>query len=185
MKRCPKCKQEFSEEWLTFCTSDGTPLTEAPLSADYPPPTLAMPQAPVTATQEERPTMRMPSEGVYGGPLAAPYQQQPVAPSWQAPPAPFIATPQPAQGPAIASLVLGLVSITVGLCCSIGLLTSPVAVGMGIFSLIQIKNKPDQYGGKPLAIIGIVTGSLYIVVTVLLMVFYGFAILLGGLGNMG
>src|SRR6267143_445040 len=110
MKRCPKCNQEFTEEWLTFCTSDGTPLTEAPRSADYPPPTIAMPPRPVTATQEERPTMRMPSEGIYGGPLAMPQQQQPVAPAWQPPPAPFTPAAQPQQGLAVAALVLGLVS---------------------------------------------------------------------------
>lgn len=182
MKRCPKCNQEFSEEWLTFCTSDGTPLTEAPRSEDYPPPTLAMPQAPVTATQEERPTMRMPSEGVYGGPLAAPYQQQPVAPSWQAPPAPFIAVPQAQQTMAVASLVLGLVSVTLGWCCSFGLLTAPVAVGLGIFALVQIKNKPELYTGKPLAIIGIATGALYVLGTILMIVIYGLGIILGGLG---
>jgi hypothetical protein len=185
MKRCPKCNQEFSEEWLTFCTTDGTPLTEAPPSRDYPPPTMTMPRPPVTANQEERPTMKMPSEGVYGGPLAMPQQQQPVAPGWQPPPAPFAMAPQPQQGLAIASLVLGLVSIILGWCCSFGLLTAPVAVGLGIFALVQIKNNPTQYTGKPLAIIGIVTGSLYVAVNVLLILLYGLGMILGGLGNLG
>jgi hypothetical protein len=185
MKRCPKCNQEFTEEWLTFCTSDGTPLTEAPPSADYPPPTMAMPPPPVTATQEERPTMRMPSEGLYGGPLAMPQQQQPVAPVWQPPPAPFAMAAQPQQGLAVASLVIGLVSITLGWCCSFGLLTAPVAVGLGIFSLVQIKNKPDQYSGKPLAIIGIVTGALYLLGTILMILIYGLGMILGSLGNLG
>lgn len=185
MKRCPKCNQEFVEEWLTFCTSDGTPLTEAPRSADYPPPTITMPRPPITASQEERPTIQMPSQGVYGGPLAVPQQQQPVVPVWQPPPAPFAMAAQPSQGTAIASLILGLVSITVGLCCSIGLLTSPVAIGLGIFSLVQIKNNPDQYTGKPLAIIGIVSGSLYLVGAVLMILIYGLGIILGGLGNLG
>ena len=180
MKRCPKCNQEFAEEWLTFCTSDGTPLTEAARSADYPPPTIAMPQPPVTASQAERPTMRMPSEGVYGGPLAVPQQQQPIAPVWQPPSAPFAMAAQPTQGLAVASFVLGLVSIVVGWCCSFGLLTSPVAVGLGIFSLVQIKNNPNQYTGKPLAIIGIVTGALYLLITVLLILLYGLAFIMQG-----
>lgn len=180
MKRCPKCNQEFAEEWLTFCTSDGTPLTEAPPTADYPPQTIVMPP-PVTATQEERPTMRMPSEGVYGGPPAMPSQQQPVAPSWQPPPAPFAMAPQPTQGLAVASLVLGLVSVTLGWCCYFGVLTSPVAIGLGIFSLVQIKNNPDQYTGKPLAIIGIATGALYFVGLVLIILLYGLAFLMQGI----
>jgi len=171
--------------WLTFCTSDGTPLTEAPPSADYPPPTMVMPSSPVTATQEERPTMRMPVEGVYGGPLAMPPQQQPVAPSWQPPPAPFALAAQPTQALALTSMILGLVSIPLGFCCSLGLLTAPVAIGLGIFSLVQIKNYPDQYTGKPLAIIGISTGALYLVGVVLMILLYGLGIILGGLGNMG
>ena len=185
MKRCPKCNQEFAEEWLTFCTSDGTPLTEAARSADYPPPTIAMPPPPVTATQDERPTMRMPPAAVYGGPLVAPQQQQTVVPAWQPPPAPFAIAAQPQQGLAIASLVLGLVSVVLGWCCSFGLLTSPVAVVLGIVALVQIKNNPNQYTGKPLAIIGIVTGSLYLVVTIMLILLYGLGIILGGLGNLG
>lgn len=185
MKRCPKCDQEFVEEWLTFCTSDGTPLTEAPRSAEDPPPTITMPHPPVTASQEERPTMRMPLEGVYGGPLAAPQQQQPLAPTWQPPPAPFAIAAQPQQGIAVASMIFGLASIIVGWCCSFGLLTSPIAIVLGIIALVQIKNNPIQYTGKPLAITGIVTGSLYVLVTILLILLYGLGIILGSLGNLG
>jgi hypothetical protein len=181
MKRCPKCNQEFTEEWLTFCTSDGTPLTEAKRSADYPPPTIAMPQPPLTATQEERPTIRMASEGVYGGPLAVPQQAQPVAPVWQPPPAPFAMTAQPQQGLAVASLVLGIASMTVGWCCYFGVMTSPVAIGLGVFSLVQIKNNPTQYTGKPLAIIGIATGALYFVGLALIILLYGLAFLMQGI----
>jgi hypothetical protein len=181
MKRCPKCNQEFAEEWLTFCTSDGTPLTEAPRSGDYPPPpTIAMSQPPVTATQEERPTIKMPSEGVYGGPLAPSQPAHPVAPVWQPPPPPLVRPPQAQQGLAITSLILGCVSITVGWCCYFGVLTSPIAIGLGIFSLVQIKNNPVQYTGKPLAIIGIATGSLYFVGLVLIIMLYGLAFLMQG-----
>jgi hypothetical protein len=165
MKRCPKCNQEFTEDWLTFCTSDGTPLTEAGSTGD-PPPTMAMPRPPVTATQEERPTIRMPAEGVHGGPLGRPQQPQPIAPVWQPPPAPFAMAPQPtrqatnALGLPILALVIGIISMIFGLWCCFGVLTSPVAIGLGIFSLVQIKNKPTEHTGKPFAIIGIVTGAL-------------------------
>jgi len=185
MKRCPKCNQEFVEEWLTFCTTDGTPLTDAPRTADYapPPPPVSPPQRPVTAPQEDRPTIQMPSpQPGYGGAIGVPQAPQPLASSWQAPPAPFAVAPQ--QGLAIASLVLGLVSVTLGFCCSVGLITGPLAVGLGIFALVQIKNNPTQYEGKPLAIAGIATGGLYLVVMILLILFYGMAILLGGLSNL-
>ena len=180
MRRCPKCNQEFAEEWLTFCTSDGTPLTEAGRSGDYPPPTIGMPPPPVTATQEERPTMRMPAEGFYRGPLAMPQEPQPIAPVWQPPPPPFQYSPQPQQGLAVASLIFGIVSITIGLCCYLGVLTSPVALGLGIFALVQIKNNPAQYGGKPLAIIGIVMGALYFLIVALIIMMYGLLFLVQG-----
>ena len=185
MKRCPKCNQEFAEEWLTFCTSDGTPLTEAERSGDYPPPTFVMPQPPVTATQEERPTMRMPPEGIYRGPLAMPQQPEPIAPVWQPPPAPFAMAPQPQQGLAIASLILSIVSIPLGFCCYVGYLTAPVSIALGIASLVQIKNNPEQHTGKPLAIIGIGISALFLVATVLVILLYGLGMILGGLGNLG
>jgi hypothetical protein len=181
MKRCPRCNQEFTEDWLTFCTSDGTPLTEASSTGD-PPPTMTMPRPPVTVPQEERPTMRMPSEGMYGGPLAAPQQQQPVASAWQPPPAPFAMATQQQQTLAVTSLILGLCSLTVGWCCGpVGLLTGPCAIGTGIFALVQIKNDPTQYGGKPLAIIGIATGGLFLLLWVLFIVIWGIGTMLGGL----
>ena len=176
MKRCPKCNQEFIEEWLTFCTIDGTQLTEAVRSADYPPPTMGMPPRPVTAPQEERPTMRMPPQPGYGGPLGVPQQPQPV---WQPPPPPYAMGPR--QDMAVAALVSGLISITIGWCW-IGLLTGPLAVGLGIYALVQIKNNPNQFGGKPLAIAGLVTGSLFLVVQLLLLLFYGL-IFLGGIAG--
>jgi hypothetical protein len=192
MKRCPKCNQEFAEEWLTFCTSDGTPLTEATRSADYPPPTMAMPQSPVTATQDERPTIRMPNEGVYGGPLAVPQPQPPVVPVWQPPPqplapgwpppAPFAMAVQPQQTLAVTSLILGICSMTIGWCCGpVGVLTGPIAIGTGIFALVQIKNDPTKYTGKPLAIAGIVSGGLYLLFFALMIVIWGVGTFLGGL----
>ena len=124
--------------------------------------------------------MWMPPGGRSGGPPAMPQQQRPIAPVWQPPPAPFRPPPQPQTGLAVASLVLGLVSITVGW-CYVGMLTSPVAIIMGIIALVQIKNNPTQYGGKPLAITGIVTGILYAVVLVLIIMLWGLGLFLGNL----
>ena len=179
MKRCPRCNQEFTEDWLTFCTSDGTPLTEASSTGD-PPPTMTMPRPPVTATQEERPTMWMPPEGAYGGALGRPQQPQPFSPAWQpSPPPAYVSAPQ--QSLAVVSLVLGIFSITIGWCCYLGALTGPVAIVLGIVSLVQIKNSPTQYTGRPLAIGGIATGSLYFVFVALIILLYGLGFLLGGL----
>jgi hypothetical protein len=102
----------------------------------------------------------MPAQPPYGGPLAQPQYQQPTAPGWQAPPAPFAFAPQPSQALAVASLITGVAGFVLNFCCYLGVVTGPVAVGLGIVSLVQIKNNPKDYAGKPLAIIGIVSGAL-------------------------
>ena len=87
------------------------------------------------------------------------------------------------QGLAVASLIVGIVSLTVGWCCYFGVVTGPVAIVMGIIQLVMIKNNPNEYTGKPLAIIGIVTGAVYFAVLAIIIIIYGAAFLAGGLGN--
>ena len=96
---------------------------------------------------------------------------------WNPPPPPPIAS-QPQKSIAVLSMVLGIVSITIGWCCYFGVLTSPVAIGLGIFSLFQIKNDPGKYGGKGMAIAGIVTGVLYFVFVALIILIYGLSFLM-------
>ena len=112
--------------------------------------------------------MRMPAEGFYGGQMDK-WQQpapQPVAPVWR----PAYAAPLQQQGLAVASLVLGIFSVTLGW-CYVGVLTAPVGIILGIVSLVQIKNNPDRYTGKPLAIAGIVTSSISAVLLALFVIF--------------
>jgi hypothetical protein len=90
----------------------------------------------------------------------------------------------PSQSLAVWSMVLGLVSITLGWCCSFGLLTAPVAVVLGIYALSQIKSDPRRYTGKPLAITGIVSGALYFVALAVIVLIYGLGILLSGLNRL-
>ena len=178
MKRCPTCNQQFTDEWLTFCTHDGTSLIEIRGASAEPPPTFAYPPIPPTVSRSEEPTLDLPDAYIPPPvPLRAP---QTLQPAWQPPPPPgYIAGPQ--QSLAVASLVLGLVSVTVGWCCSFGILTAPIAVALGIASLVQIKNNPTRYSGKGMAIGGIVAGGLYFLFVVLMILIYGMAILAGGL----
>jgi hypothetical protein len=179
MKRCPTCNQEFADEWLTFCTHDGTSLVEMRGSAE-PPPTFAYPPIPPTVSRSEEPTLDFPD--TYTPPPVRAVAQ-PVSPAgWQPPPPPFIAAQQ--QTMAAVSLVMGIISITLGWCCSFGILTAPVAVALGIAALVQIKNNPGRYTGKGMAIAGIVMGGLYFVFLLLMILVYGMAILAGGLSNL-
>lgn len=82
---------------------------------------------------------------------------------------------------ALLSMILGIVSITIGFCCYFGVLTAPIAIGLGVYALSLIKKDSNKYGGKGMAIAGIITGSLYFVFLVLIILFYGLAALMGNL----
>ena len=143
MKRCPTCNRTFDEDWLAFCTQDGTTLVEESASnPSEPPPTI----------------------------LSSP-----------PPPPPNVQGVK--QGIAVASMICGIFSITIGWCCYMGALTAPAAIGLGIYQMAQIKKDPEHNGGRSFAITGIITGAVYFVLVAIIILLYGMAILVGGLGN--
>jgi Domain of unknown function (DUF4190) len=102
-----------------------------------------------------------PNLGQMSGPAA------PAPAEWSPPPPPNwggAVSSQQQQQLSVVALVFGLISITIGWFCGTGLLAGAVAIGTGIYSLVQIKKDPVRYGGKPMAIIGIVLGSLYYII---------------------
>ena len=82
---------------------------------------------------------------------------------------------------ALLSMIAGIVSITIGLCCYFGVLTAPVAIGLGVYALSLIKKDPLKYGGKGMALAGIITGALYFVVLIIIILIYGLAFLTSGI----
>ena len=188
MKRCPKCNQVFDQEWLSFCTNDGTSLIDTSALPSEPPPTMmSSPPMPPSVSPSEQPTINL-QTGQPPAPYSppAPMQQswqppsQPMQTGWQPPPPPAYSQ-QKKQGLAIASMILGICSITVGWCCSLGLLSAPVGIALGIVSLVQIKNNPNENTGKPLSITGIALSSAYLLFWVLIVLIYGVAIFTGNL----
>jgi hypothetical protein len=170
MKRCPTCNQTFDEEWLSFCTIDGTALVESGPLRQEPPPTIRASGIPTNPTGQ--PTFNLP--GSYNQPPPRP--ASPLAPSWQPPPPPAY-TVVPQQGLAVAALILGIFTVTFGW-CYIGVLTGPIAIVLGIISLVQIKKNPERNTGRPMAIAGIVMGSVYFA---LIAIFILFAVLMQGI----
>jgi hypothetical protein len=92
------------------------------------------------------------------------------SPAWQPPPPPAVyPRQQPTQGLALASMVVGVLSMF-GLFC-LGPIPGIAALILGLVALSQIKKAPDQNTGKPLAIVGVVTGSFSILIFVGWLVF--------------
>jgi hypothetical protein len=72
--------------------------------------------------------------------------------------------PQPTkQGLAIASLVLGILSLPTLGCLGVGAL---VSVALGVMALVKANREPHLYGGKGLAIGGIVASALSLLVAI-------------------
>src|SRR5260370_27429929 len=107
MKRCPSCNETFSEDWLSFCTKDGTTLIEDAGSASEPPPTILA--SPPVVPRPEPANLNL-SAAEYDVPVRQ-FGAEPLQPAWQPPPPPSYA--QPHNKPlATASMVLGIISVT-------------------------------------------------------------------------
>lgn len=154
MKQCPRCKQTYSDDQLNFCLEDGELLmafTEEPPPARYaddPPPTLLMNEARVTS-----PT---------NWPQSTP--ARPLA-SWQAPQQnlqnPSFGTPGFVRSrdqtmPTIA-LILGILSLPL-ICCFGGIWLGLPAALLGFLGMRNADRDPDRYGGRGMAVGGMVLG---------------------------
>ena len=73
----------------------------------------------------------------------------------------------------IISLVLGIIS----LCCYIGWATGPAALITGYLGMKNCNNDPNQYGGKGLAIAGMIVGGIFMAIWliywIIIIVVYG------------
>lgn len=75
----------------------------------------------------------------------------------------------------MASMVVGIIGLLTGMFC-LGPVPGIAALILGLVALSQIKKAPNQNGGKPFAIVGVVTGSLSIL-------FYGMIIIFAIIAN--
>ena len=171
MKYCPQCKKQFTESWLSFCSDDGTPLIQE-LSPPADPnwdPIIREPQVKPPSEQE---TQWLPREPLAPGGWIAPDERPPLAPgAWQPPPPPYQPPrQQQSQGLALASMIVGIVGFLMGGC--FGPIPGIVALVLGLTALSQIKKSPDQVGGKPYAMAGVIVGAISIVFYLLLIIWF-------------
>ncbi|MGQ0762299.1 MAG: DUF4190 domain-containing protein [Acidobacteriota bacterium] len=162
MKRCPTCYLTFEEDWLSFCTRDGTTLVDDAVSPSEPPPTTMAPAQPKAPAWNTPSAELPPSSPAWRPP-------QPAVPEWRPPPPPLYAQPQN-KNLATASMILGIISVTVGWLC-MGPLFAIAAIVLGAVALSQIKKTPERFGGKQMAWTGVVTGSLALLGIIIFYVF--------------
>lgn len=158
MKVCPHCSQTYTDDSLNFCLNDGMTLTEAASESD-PPPTVFM----------DPPRTTNPNFTDYDTPFGKPDQQifqQPYSP-----PQAFSGSKD--QTLPIISLVLGVLGFLT-ICCHGGV---PMGIGAVITGYLGMKNadqNPQKYGGKGIAIgglilgaIGLLSGVIWIILTIM------------------
>jgi hypothetical protein len=173
MKVCPNCNQTYTDESLNFCLNDGATLTR--LKTDDPPPTVMMNSARTTSPNfTDRPNFTEPNNP-FGGANA------PLSTGWQPSPSPSPVSQSPFGGPPLAasqfagqnqtlptiSLVLGILGLLL-FCCYGGLPLGIAAMITGYLGLNNANNDPQQYGGRGLAIGGLITGGLSLLGTIVL-----------------
>lgn len=83
---------------------------------------------------------------------------------------PTPAHPQRLNPFATTGLIMGLISITFGLCCCYGIPFNVLGLIFSLVALAQIKGSPHVYSGKEIAIAGLVTSLLSILLVALLMI---------------
>lgn len=183
-KRCPSCGQTYTDEAINFCLNDGELLSyladDAPrtILSSEPPPTRFADDSPTVFLNKPRVTNQTnwpgsePTAVWQGGQQDTPQQRF----------AQYPMTAGPNQTLAIVSLCLGLGSMTVGWCCSMGLLLSPAALITGFIALSMIKKDPQANKGRGLAVGGIVLGAVYLALYLILILLYGVMALLPLLG---
>ncbi len=173
MKKCPKCGQTYTDKDLNFCYNDGELLSysldETPTrtysQSEDPPPTEFMGSARVTRETGWNPPQAPPVvwQGNQADQINTPFSQFPTQVA-------------PTQTLAIVSMSLGIASLTIGWCCYSGFLIGPAALVTGFIALAQIRSDPLSNGGKGFAIAGIATGAAFLVLCLLFIIIYGFAL---------
>jgi hypothetical protein len=187
MKRCPTCNRSFTDDTLSFCIDDGAVLVRNDVSSSFeaqptailgePPPTVRMPP--------QRPTDYVPRASHDAPTQPPPYGWANETPVWVPPtptPVPFSRVAAKQQNLAIVSLIFGLAAITFGWICG-GPVFALIAVVLGLIALMQIKKNPAQYGGKPIALAGLITGGLVLLINAAIIAIWIVMLIIGAASN--
>ena len=165
MKKCTLCQQTYTDDSLNFCLNDGGTLEKI---SDDAPPTVFMNQP--RTTSESNWANNEPFNPPNYEPLSPWQQNQPqnFSPGYMASSAPY---QSPNQTLAVVSLVLGIVG---NVFCCYGFPFGVAALITGFIGFNNSNKDPLRYGGRGLAIAGMILGAVSIFV-MLLFVLIGIA----------
>lgn len=154
MKICPSCRQTYTDDELNFCLTDGSFLTS---TAESDPKTVYMNQTRITNQTNwgQQPGYQPPAVWQNQQNLQNQPSNYPMRINAQN------------QTLATVSLILGVFAVLIG-CFLGGIPLGAIAVILGIMALNNEKNDPSKYGGKGLAIAGIVTGIVGFCLSILI-----------------
>jgi len=167
---------------------------DVPPSAAEPKPEPSSPFSPTPASPfNEAPAKPVFDEPVVSSPIAgtAPANQQMAEAEWTPPDIPEQSWQPPTGGQApppaaaggqskvmpIVSLIFGIIS----LCCYVSPLTGLIALITGFLGMRNASKDPSQYGGKTMAIIGMILGGLFFLIG---LAYWVFLLFFGGLSMM-
>ncbi|MFZ1933145.1 MAG: DUF4190 domain-containing protein [Thermoguttaceae bacterium] len=191
MGTCPKCKKSIRIPGGTAPAAAAPQAAADPApAANSPPPLSSRQPAPATVAEpadalndlsaavQQAPGPATPPPGYYAQPSASPYPGYMPPHQWPSPNAPG----------ALPSLICGLIGAVVlpgGLCCGLfslaSLVLGIVALVLGLKAKSKIARNPGMYGGKGMAtagfilgIVGTIGGLIWIIVIVAFLVSGGF-----------
>ncbi len=159
MKRCLKCGHTYTDDTLNFCLNDGELLVQH--TGYEPPPTQFADDAPPTLLMNQ-PRVTNPID--WASPLA------------NRDPARMAAVPQFGMAatrdqtlPTI-SLVLGVISMFL-VCCAGGIWLGLPAAIVGFIAMRNVESNPVKYGGRGMAIGGMVLGIITFLASLFFLIF--------------
>lgn len=156
MKICPKCNQNYSDSNINFCLNDGELLSQY----DDAPPTIIMDAPRITNQTNWQQTQYQPPAPE---PLATWQTQQSPVQNQQFGVAQMSSSQD--QTLPIISLVLGTLSILL-ICCYGGIWLGVPAAIVGFLAMKNADHDPVRYGGRGMAIGGMVTGIITFLIAV-------------------
>ncbi len=162
MRVCPKGNESYVDENLNFCLNDGEMLLE--METQDAPPTIIMDSARVTNDgnwgsgfdpgTEQQGQFNQPNQQIYQQPPSFPQGAMPMAGKDQTLP--------------MVSIITGISSVVLSLCCYLGVILGPIALITGLIGMSNASKNPDTYDGKNLAVIGMVAGGVGMGVSILM-----------------